>query len=65
MDFAFNYGMWELIRPLKPRILLQYKLDIPDCLKQNIFFSYHVLTTYFRILGFENLRVREKNFISF
>ena len=27
-------------------------LDIPVCLKQMIFFSYHVVTVYFRIFGF-------------
>ena len=57
MEFAFKYGMWVSLRhskSLKPRIWLQYKLDIPVCLKSKIFFSYRILTTYFRIFGFEN-----------
>ena len=46
-------------KSLKPRIWLDYKLDIPVCLKQNIFLSYLVLTTYFRIVGSENLCVTQ------
>ena len=38
-------------KSLKPRIWLQYKLDKPVCLKQQIFLIYHVLTTYFRFLA--------------
>ena len=60
MEFAFKYGMWGLLKhseSLKPRIWLQYKLDIPICLKQKMFLNYQVLTTYFRIFGFENLCV--------
>ena len=41
-------------KSMKPRIWLQYQLDIPVCLKLKIFLSYHVLKTYFRIFGFEN-----------
>ena len=42
---------YDMSKFLKPRILLQYILDIHVCLKQKkIFFSYHVLITYFRIL---------------
>ena len=35
--------------------MYQYKLDIPICLKQKLFFSYHVLTADFRIFCVENL----------
>ena len=38
---------------------LQYELDIPIYLKQKIFLSYRVLTTYFRIFGFENLCIAQ------
>ena len=42
-------------KSLKPRIWLQYKLDIPVNLKQKIFLSCHVSKNYFRIFGFEHL----------
>ena len=45
-------------KSLKPRIWLQYELDIPVCIEQMIFISY-VLTIYFRMFGFENLCVAE------
>ena len=54
MEFALKYGTWELPRRelcLKLKITLQYILDIPVCFKQKMFFSYRVLTTYFRITG--------------
>ena len=37
-------------KSLKPRIWLQYKLDIPVCLKQKIFSSYHILMTISEVL---------------
>ena len=45
---------YDMSKSLKHRIWQQYKLDIPVCLKQKIFLSYHVLTIYLRIFGFEN-----------
>ena len=35
---------------LKPRMLLQFKVNKPVCLKQKIFFSYHVLIIYSEFL---------------
>ena len=65
MEFAFKCGILGLLRPyLIPEVqdLLQYKLDIhvPVCLKQKLFLSYHVISIYFRIFGFQNLHASHR-----
>ena len=65
MEFAFKFGecgnYLDMSKSLKPRIWLQYQLDISVCLKQKIFFSYHTLTIHFGMFGFENCVVHKFN----